>query len=673
MAPNTSEQLSPSLGPSDPPPATATAPTAQKALHSLLLRAPALLLLLLLLLGFLGPYYVPMLFAVYYAFCNVFLLVSTLRTVLGVLCVCFLSVRQSFARIVDSNRTLDPACIPAEDIRHLIIVPNYKEDTENLRDTLNVLASHSGAKASYKVCLAMEETEIGCQEKARLLVSEYSEFFLSIEFSVHPADIPGELRGKSANVSWAARHMANSASLRDERDAHRHIFTIMDADSCFTNDYFLTVGKIYGENPNFFERRLQIFVPFSVFDRNSTEISPFVRMFDVSWSFAQIGYFIPGYFFCPALSAYSVPFELAVAVDFWATGTDSLGEDTRMTLKLAFATGYRLRMTQIYTPVSQCNVEGATKSWASSLYARTVQAKRHNWGGNLNWVYSMRMAISMLFHIEAESDTPRLPQSFIGPKPENIFQRAWQAFDRWLRHCTIIFHQFEISIWTVHVVLINLMAVCFIPNTGPAFLYGLSEAYWRAISGKDEISVDGGLTFVIQKISYVQLALVPMIVVIAVGFEGMHWWNSVGRWKLNEKRASSAADLANEQGRNSVVLLGKRSVVTCKPRQWYHLIEWIMFPLVAVYFVLMLVYVTVMQVFYDRIGYVTAAKPTLPLNRVKIEAQQYLVADRVQVEVLEPKLEGEEEKLDEASGLLNPQSVTGKSEAPSSDLLIARD
>ncbi|KAJ3204874.1 hypothetical protein HDU83_005046 [Entophlyctis luteolus] len=650
--------------PCTPPPQRSSAePVSQIVLHAVMLRIPALLLVLLLLLGFLAPYHLPMLFAGYYAFCNVFLLVSTLRTVLGVVCVCVLSVRQSFASF--ENNCSDPSCLPIQDIRHVIILPNYKEDIDNLRDTLNVLASHSGAKSSYKVCLAMEATESACEEKAESLVSEYSEHFLSIEYSVHPADIPGELRGKSANVSWAARHMAKSVNPSDEQDAHRHIFTIMDADSCFTNDYFLTVSKKYCENVDFFDRRLQIFVPFSVFDRNSTDISPFVRMFDVSWSFAQMGYFIPGYYFCPALSAYSVPFDLAVAVDFWATGTDSLGEDTRMTLKLAFATGYRLRMTQIYSPVSQCNVEGASKSWASSLYARTVQAKRHNWGGNLNWVYSMRMAISMLVHIESGSDTPRLPDSFIGPKPKNIFARASKAFNRWLRHCTIIFHQFEISIWTVHVVVINLMAVCFIPNTGPAFLYGLSDAYWRALSGTDAISVDGGLIYVVQKIAYVQLSLVPMIVVIAIGFEGMHWWNSVGRWKLNERRAASTLPVASENGGflPKAVLLGKRSVVTCKPRQWYHLFEWVMFPLVAVYFVVMLIYVAVMQVFYDRIGYVTAAKPTLPVNRLKSEAQHYLVADGVQLALEEPKLEEEEAKPAENSS----QAVAAKSESPAND------
>ncbi|KAJ3121763.1 hypothetical protein HK100_012241 [Physocladia obscura] len=598
----------------------------QKAMAAILQRMPGFMILLLLLLGFLAPRYTPLTFAAYYIFCNTFLLASTLRTAIGVCFVWFYSYRQHKTNWRNLAETCDTADIRFGEVKHLIVIPNYKENIENLRDTLNVLASHSDAKKSYKICLGMEETELACEEKAKILVSEYKSSFETIEYSVHPAAIPGELRGKSSNVNWASRHMAKSVNTTSEKDAHRYIFTIMDADSCFTNDYFITITATYVMNPDFYSRRLQIFVPFSVFDRNSTNISPFVRQFDVSWSFAQMSYFIPGYYFCPGLSAYSVPFDLAVAADFWATGTDSLGEDTRMTLKLFFASRYRLRMTQIYTPVSQCNIEGSTKSWVSSFYARTVQGKRHNWGGNMNWIYSMRTAISFLFNLS--SDTPRLPVSFLTgvPKSNNngnsknnnviaILISCWNACIRWLRYAVVIFHQFEISIWTVHVLAINLLAILFIPHTGPAFLYAFSDAYWSAVNGYSAESnggnnVDSYLVWIVHITSYIQLAIVPLVVVIAVGFEGLHWWNSVGRWRADEVARRKVEGREDGFG-GRVKSLGLRSAVTCKPRQWYNLIEWVLFPLVAIYFVIMLVYVSLMQLFFDRIDYITAAKPSI--------------------------------------------------------------
>ena len=41
-------------------------------------------------------------------------------------------------------------------IRHAILLPSYKEDVDNLRETLDVLASHAQARISYDVSLCLE-------------------------------------------------------------------------------------------------------------------------------------------------------------------------------------------------------------------------------------------------------------------------------------------------------------------------------------------------------------------------------------------------------------------------------------------------------------------------------------------------------------------------------------
>jgi hypothetical protein len=40
-----------------------------------------------------------------------------------------------------------------ESVRHIVLVPNYKEDIHTLRQTLGVLAAHSQAQSSYEVGL----------------------------------------------------------------------------------------------------------------------------------------------------------------------------------------------------------------------------------------------------------------------------------------------------------------------------------------------------------------------------------------------------------------------------------------------------------------------------------------------------------------------------------------
>jgi len=106
---------------------------------------------------------------------------------------------------------------------HAIIIPNYKEDIETLKETLEVLACHPQASTTYEVCfsmnmkalvdvdleicLAMEENEKRCKGKAAVLVKQFKDQFRSIEFTVHPANIPGEAQGKSSNLAWAAQYL----------------------------------------------------------------------------------------------------------------------------------------------------------------------------------------------------------------------------------------------------------------------------------------------------------------------------------------------------------------------------------------------------------------------------------------------------------------------------------
>jgi hypothetical protein len=51
----------------------------------------------------------------------------------------------------------------------------------------------------------MEAREVNSNFKALGLISEYLKRFHSIDFTLHPADIPGDSPGKSSNISWAAR------------------------------------------------------------------------------------------------------------------------------------------------------------------------------------------------------------------------------------------------------------------------------------------------------------------------------------------------------------------------------------------------------------------------------------------------------------------------------------
>lgn len=109
-----------------------------------------------------------------------------------------------------------------DQIKHLIIVPHYKESLDTLRETLSVLASHPNAITSYRICLGCEESEQGAADKARGLIAEYAADFFDIQYTLHPRNLPGEAAGKSSNVAWAAKEM----HARDPQYASRQIITV---------------------------------------------------------------------------------------------------------------------------------------------------------------------------------------------------------------------------------------------------------------------------------------------------------------------------------------------------------------------------------------------------------------------------------------------------------------
>lgn len=60
----------------------------------------------------------------------------------------------------------------------------------------------------YQIYLGMEEREANGTEKALGLIQMFVKSFRSIDFTTHPAGIPGESAGKGSNLGWAARKLS---------------------------------------------------------------------------------------------------------------------------------------------------------------------------------------------------------------------------------------------------------------------------------------------------------------------------------------------------------------------------------------------------------------------------------------------------------------------------------
>lgn len=69
-----------------------------------------------------------------------------------------------------------------------------------------------------QVYLAMEIRENNVELKAMGLVQEYLKKFRSMDFTIHPANIPGESAGKGSNMAWAVRKLSERYSMEVRKD-----------------------------------------------------------------------------------------------------------------------------------------------------------------------------------------------------------------------------------------------------------------------------------------------------------------------------------------------------------------------------------------------------------------------------------------------------------------------
>ncbi|KAJ3016843.1 UNVERIFIED_CONTAM: hypothetical protein HDU68_012003, partial [Siphonaria sp. JEL0065] len=588
-------------------------------MRQILQRLPGFLLLCLIPFVMLVPFHAPTSFAVYYGWLSAVFMLTAFRTTLGVINIWISSVRHSSVDWINKRddevtslrqeeSNLDDEFMTIKDIYHVIIIPNYKESIETLVETLDVLASHPISKSNYKVCLAMEEGEAGCEEKAKLLLERFQSEFHTLTYTVHPKNIPGEARGKSSNTNWACRKMymqvaqqrvttEDQESPIADSNVARHVFTCMDADTCFAADYFLAVAYKY-TSTSAHSRKAVIYMPSIIFDRNSDQVSVFVRLMDMGWSSSQMAFFLPKYPFVPATSAYSVPMELARAVGFWDTTWESVGEDLHMTLKCFFATSGRLQLQPIYSPASCFNVCGETTSFYSGVKARLGQLRRHSWAV-ISVAYTFRQII--LWLIGRGSQLPKAyfqdPQNGTEPTSSYIRQSFAPLF--------MLFSILEITIWSTHVFILGILTGFFVPGTAVSFALNepVARAYWKFITGSADTPVDGSILSSIRVASFMTVILVTSMLITLILYEGYYRWCTIGRWELNNPSQSPGA------AGDMHPVLGKRPASIAKRRELWHVVEILLLPLVALVNLMAATISSLWQLFTDRLEYKTAAKP----------------------------------------------------------------
>ena len=298
-------------------------------------------------------------------------------------------------------------------LRHIVIVPNYKEPLHKLEETLEALAVQEHVAMNIFAVLAMEARDGEAEEKARRLKEKFEGRLGGVFHTIHPAGLPGELPGKSSNEAWAGKWAYDY--FVDELGGDPQYFTISscDADSIFHPKYFSCLSFQYALHP---KRDLRIWQAPLYFHNNTWQVPAYIRFITVFQSVSQLAALTKGWKHNFPISTYSAGLNLFHGVGNW--DTDIIPEDWHMYLKCFFHRQGRVEVEPIYLFTKGDAPQGNTLIETS--VERYTQAKRHAWGIT-DFAYAVKKSFE---HTEIPFWT-KAPKVFILLREHLFWSTSW--------------------------------------------------------------------------------------------------------------------------------------------------------------------------------------------------------------------------------------------------------
>ena len=258
-----------------------------------------------------------------------------------------------------------------ERLHHLVIVPTYGESDEILSETLGCLVRQTAPAERISVVMAFEERDAEAPARAARLTRRFARRFGHWLVTMHP-DLPGEVKGKSSNLAWAARAVQEELIATGELDARNLLVTVCDADSRMDRQYLAALAHQVMDHPY---GRLHIYQPAILFYANYARLAFPLRAVSSVFSLYSLARLAAQHRLIPQ-STYSLSWWAARRVGFW--DVDVVPEDSHMFFKVWLHLGKRVQTRAIHLPVYADAAEGVDL-WKSAT-STYQQIRRWAWG-----------------------------------------------------------------------------------------------------------------------------------------------------------------------------------------------------------------------------------------------------------------------------------------------------
>lgn len=259
------------------------------------------------------------------------------------------------------------------DIRHLVILPFYKESYIIVKEAVESIKENVYPEENIWVVLAVEE-RAGEEAKAvaEKLQKEYGAAFSKFMVTVHPAGISGEMPGKGSNETWATRKAKTEIIDALGIPLERVVVSSIDIDTKLPPHYFgcLTYHYLTAVKP-----LRSSYQPIPVYSNNIWEAPAFSRVVANSGTFWQtMQQARPERL--TTFSSHSMPMKALFEIDYWQTNIVS--EDSRIFWQALIFYDGDWRVVPLFYPVyMDANVGSSLFITAKNVYK---QQRRWGWG-----------------------------------------------------------------------------------------------------------------------------------------------------------------------------------------------------------------------------------------------------------------------------------------------------
>lgn len=172
-----------------------------------------------------------------------------------------------------------------KNLHHVVLFPFVDESFELLSSSIDGVVKSNYPNDKIIILLAAEER---AGEKAlvtaKRLREKYKSRFKNFLISVHPDGLPGEIKGKSANASYATEHVLVPWLKKSNIDINNVIISNLDSDTVIHSQFLAKVSYEWLIVPNPHKRSYQ---PITLYNNNMWDSPALVRVVAVANSFWQ--------------------------------------------------------------------------------------------------------------------------------------------------------------------------------------------------------------------------------------------------------------------------------------------------------------------------------------------------------------------------------------------------